>query len=66
MNMGDSRVLHLCVENDALVTNGLNREVHLIRNFKCLTTLYCFFDVVKNPFHGKIGPVVNLKNIDEM
>ena len=23
MNMGDSRVLHLCVENDALVTNGL-------------------------------------------
>ncbi len=21
--MGDSRVLHLCVENDALVTNGL-------------------------------------------
>ncbi len=23
MNMGYSRVLHLCVENDALVTNGL-------------------------------------------
>ena len=27
MNRGDSRVLHLCVENDALVTNGLKSNV---------------------------------------
>ncbi len=33
MNRGDSRVLHLCVENDALVTNGLRKN----SDVKCAT-----------------------------